>query len=144
MVAQRESSDRVAMLAAVPLLSGLARAQLERIARSSHEASYEAGATIVREGDRGTGLYLLLSGTAEVRRGGRLVRSLTKGEFFGEAALLVDQARTADVLATARVRCLAVNRWEFWAAVGVDPQVDQALFEETVRRLRGFRTELVE
>lgn len=144
MAARSESADRVAMLAAVPLLSGLARAQLEQMASSSHEGSYERGATILREGEKGTGLYLLLRGTAEVRRAGRLVKSLSRGQFFGEAALLVDEPRTADVLATTDVRCLILNRWDFWTAVGIDPRVNRALFEETVRRLRGFRTELIE
>ena len=144
MGARTESAGRVALLGAVPLLSGLAPAQLERIAASSHEGSYENGATIVREGEKGMGLYLLLRGTAEVRRHGRVVSSLTKGEFFGEAALLVDEPRTADVRATSRVDCLILTRWDFWAAVGIDPQVNQALFEETVQRLRGFRTELIE
>jgi CRP-like cAMP-binding protein len=137
-------SERVAMLGAVPLLSGLTQSQLERLAATGDDRSFRAGQPIVREGEKGLELYLLLSGTVDVRRSGRTVTSLSAGQFFGEAALLVDEPRTADVLATSDVRCFVLNRWDFWGAMGIDPQGDRALFEETVQRLRSFRTELVE
>lgn len=136
--------ERVARLAAVPLLSGLTRRQLERLAETCRDGTYRAGETIVREGEKGLALFLLLEGSAEIRRSGRPVASLGPGQFFGEAALLVEEPRTADVRATTDVCCLVVNRWDFWSAIGIDPQVNRALFEETVRRLRAFRTELVE
>jgi CRP-like cAMP-binding protein len=139
-----DPSDRVAMLTAVPLLSGLARSQLEQIAAVGDEETFAAGEMIVREGEKGVGLYLLLDGNADVRRSGRTITSLARGQFFGEAALLVDQPRTADVLATSDARCFVLHRWEFWGAMGIDPQANRAVYEETVRRLRSFGAELVE
>jgi CRP-like cAMP-binding protein len=144
MVAATESSDRVEVLAAVPLLLGLTRSQLERLAEASQEGTFESGQTIVREGEKGTALYLILRGHAEVRRRGQPVAALAPGGFFGEAALLVEEPRTADVRATSAVRCLILSRWDFWSAVGIDPRVNRALFDETVQRLRAFRGELVE
>jgi CRP/FNR family transcriptional regulator, cyclic AMP receptor protein len=137
-------SARVSLLSAVPLFAGLTRTQLERVAASGADRTYRAGDTIVREGEKGVGLYLVLDGTADVRRSGRKVTSLTEGQFFGEAALLVEEPRTADVLAATDVRCLVLNRWDFWGAMGIDPQTNQALFEETVHRLKSFRGEVVE
>lgn len=144
MAADRELSERVAMFGAVPLLSVLTPSQLKKVAENSHEGTFQSGEIILREGQKGSGLYLLLSGTAEVRHAGRAVSWLSEGQFFGEAALLVEQPRTADVLATTDVRCLILDRWDFWAAVGIDPRVNRALFEETVQRLRAFRTQMVE
>ena len=137
-----EPAERLMLLGAVPLLSGLARGQLEQIAAAGEEATFGAGETIVREGEKGVGLYLMLEGKADVRRSGRTITTLARGEFFGEAALLVDQPRTADVLANSDVRCLVVHRWKFWSAVGIDPEVNRSLFEETVARLRSFRANL--
>jgi Na+:H+ antiporter len=136
--------ERLAMVAAVPLLSGLTPEQLGRIAASGRERTFQAGEHIVRQGEVGLGLYLLLSGTADVRRSGEKVASLAAGQFFGEAALLVDQPRTADVLATTEVRCFVLNRWDFWAAVGIDPETDRVLFEKTVERLKSFQSTIVE
>ncbi len=132
------------MLRSVPLLTGLTRDQLEEIATIGAERTFLLGETIIRQGERGTGLYLILSGTAEVRRFGQTVTVLSAGQFFGEAALLVDQPRTADVLATSDVRGYVLSRWDFWGAIGIDPQANRALFDEIVERLRSFTTELVE
>src|SRR5271170_5744617 len=117
-----DASDRVIMLGAVPLLSGLARSQLERIAAVGDEKGFPSGEAIVREGEKGFGLYLLLSGSADVCRSGRKASSQSVGDFLGEAALLVEEPRTADVRATTDVRCLVLNRWDFWGGDGRGPQ----------------------
>lgn len=137
-------SLRAKQLAAVPMLSALTPAQLEKLAEVGDERTFHAGETIVRRGEKGLGLYLLLSGTAEVRRSGQRVASLTAGQFFGESALLVDEPRTADVFALTEISCFVLNRWDFWGAVGIDPQVDQALYVETVDRLKSFQSQLIE
>lgn len=137
-------SPRVAQLAALPMLSVLDRGQLEKIVEAGDERIFHPGETILRQGDRALGLYLMLSGTADVRRSGQKVASLSAGHFFGESALFVDEPRSADVFAITEVRCFVVNRWEFWSAVGVDPQVNRALYQETVARLRSLQSASVE
>ena len=144
MATPSDVSDRVALLGAVPLLSSLTRSQLVALATAGDERTFQAGEPIVSEGEKGIGLFLLLEGSADVQRAGHRVTSLTPGQFFGESALLVEQPRTADVLATSEVRCFVLHRWAFWEALGVDPRTNRAVFEETVRRLRSFGAELVE
>lgn len=126
------------------MLSGLTPSQLEKLAATGADRTFHRGETIVRQGEKGIGLYLLLNGSADVRRSGQRVASLSAGQFFGEAALLVNEPRTADVFATTEVNCFVLNRWDFWGAIGIDPGVNKTLFEETVQRLRSFHTELVE
>jgi CRP-like cAMP-binding protein len=137
-------SQRVAQLAAIPMLSTLTPVQLEKLADTGDERTFHAGETIVRQGEKGLGLYLMLSGSADVRKSGVKVTTLSAGQFFGEAALLVDEPRTADVFATTEVTCFVLNRWDFWGAVGIDPQVDQALYNQTVDRLKSFQSEVIE
>jgi CRP/FNR family transcriptional regulator, cyclic AMP receptor protein len=137
-------SQRVAQLARIPMLSTLNQAQLEKLAETGDERTFHAGETIVRQGEKGLGLYLILSGTAEVRRSGQKVALLSAGQSFGEAALLVDEPRTADVFALTEIGCFVLNRWDFWGAVGIDPQVDRALYDQTVARLKTFQSTLIE
>ena len=139
-----EISERVTMLGAVPLLSGLTPPQLERLATLGSELVVSSGVAIVREGELGLGFYLILGGTAEVQKSGRTVASLASGQFFGESALLEAHPRTADVLATSQVRCWTLDRRSFWDVLGVDPNIDRARFEETVRILRSSRVPLTE
>lgn len=137
-------SWRVAQLATVPMLSVLDRDQLEKIASAGGERTFHAGETIVRQGERCLGLYLLLGGSADVRRSGQKVTTLSPGKFFGEAALLADEPHTTEVFATAEVTCFVLNRWNFWSAVGIDPQADRALFDQTVQRLRASQSRAIE
>jgi CRP/FNR family cyclic AMP-dependent transcriptional regulator len=131
--AQGEALDA---LRSVPLFAGFTPRQLRTIADSAAERRFQAGETIVKQGDAGIGFFLILHGTVEVLKSGTKVASLSAGQFFGEMALLDEQPRTAEVRATSDVRCSVLARWEFWGTVGTDPAAIKALLQETVRRLR--------
>jgi CRP-like cAMP-binding protein len=133
-----------AMLGSVPLFSSLSKSQLRTMATTAKERTYRDGDTIVKQGDKGIGFYLILSGQARVERAGTSVASLGPGQYFGEMALLDEQPRTADVRATGAVRCLVLSPWEFWAAVGNEPEVLRTLLKETVRRIRSSPSALSE
>ena len=54
---------------------------------------------MVCEGDEGIGFYLIVDGSAEVRRSGKVLSRLGQGNFFGEMTLLDEQPSSADVVA---------------------------------------------
>jgi CRP-like cAMP-binding protein len=137
MVDPERKADAVAALDSVPLFSSLTKRQVSSIAATAAERTYKPGETIVKQGDKGIGFYLLLEGTADVLKSGKKVGTLSKSQFFGEMALLEEQPRTAEVRAATAVRCLVLSRWEFWGAVGNDAAVLRALLTETVHRLRA-------
>jgi CRP-like cAMP-binding protein len=139
-----ELSRRAAMLGTVPLLSGLKRDLLESLAARSSERTVSRGVAIVRAGEMGLGFYLILSGSADVRKEGHTMATLLPGQFFGESALLVAQPRTADVMANSEVRCLTIDRESFWGVFGVDPASDGARLEQALRGLSGSRETLTE
>jgi CRP-like cAMP-binding protein len=130
------------MLATVPLFASLSKSQRRTMATTAKERGYREGDTIVKQGEKGIGFYLILSGQARVEKSGKEVAALGPGQYFGEMALLDQQPRTADVRAAGAVRCLVLSPWEFWAAVGNDPEVLRTLLKETVRRIRSSPTAL--
>ena len=75
--------------------------------------SFPAGQPIVQRGDVGSEMYVLINGSADVfihaadQR--RKVRTLQRGEVFGEMGLLRHHERTADVIANEGVEVMAVN-----------------------------------
>jgi len=132
------------MLGSVPLFSSLSKSQLHTMAVTAKERTYKDGQTIVQQGEKGIGFYLISAGQARIEKDGKPVATLKTGQYFGEMALLDEQARTADVRAAGAVRCLVLSPWEFWSAVGDEPEVLRHLLKETVRRLRSHPTELSE
>ena len=130
-------TDPQALLRSVPLFSSLSKSQIRTMATTAKERNYRDGDTIVKQGDKGIGFYLVLGGRARVEKAGQKLAELGPGQYFGEMALLDDQPRTADVKAQGPVKCLVLSPWEFWAAVGNEPEVLRTLLKETVRRLRS-------
>src|SRR5438876_11222177 len=87
------------MLAEVPLFAGLKGKQIKSVASAfARERSYDAGEVIEKEGGSALAFYLITAGSVEVRKGGKLVTKLGRGEFFGGMALIDKQPRSATVV----------------------------------------------
>jgi len=75
---------------------------------------FPAGTYIVEQGEKGTSLFLIVSGSAQVADEPapgelRMLRQLGPGEFFGELALVYEQPRSAHVIALDAVTCLVFS-----------------------------------
>jgi len=82
------------------MLQALPEAMIEHLAADVERESRAPGTTVFEEGDRGSRFYVVAAGRAEVSQGGTLLRTLGRGDGFGEIALLrPDLARTATVTA---------------------------------------------
>ena len=101
----------------VPLFARCSRAELKEIAMLADEIDLHEGKEMTREGEPGREFFVLLEGTADVRKKSRKVNALGPGDFFGEIALLRDVPRTATVTAVEALRLYALERDDFIAAV---------------------------
>ena len=98
----------------IPMFEGLRPMQARIVTLMGKFKSFPAGQPIVQRGDVGSEMYVLINGSADVfihaadqRR--RKVRTLQRGEVFGEMGLLRHHERTADVIANEGVEVMAVN-----------------------------------
>jgi len=89
--------QKAALLRDVALFSGISPRQLNTIADLTTEIEVEPGRYIVRQGQVGTGFYLITRGKAKVVMDGKTLARLGPGEFFGELSLLDGAARSADL-----------------------------------------------
>jgi len=131
------TSDRRAdLLASTPLFADVDTAGLAMIAERVIEVEFETGRIIARQGDIGTGFFVIGSGAVRVVRDGHEVAHLGPGEFFGELSVLDGRPRTAQVIADAPTTCLALATWEFEAVVMAEPAVALAVLRVLAGRLR--------
>lgn len=130
------------MLAKTELFAGLDEAELGPFAAKCQLHTYEAGHEITREGDLGTGLYVVTRGAVDVvsRRGTPEERTITTtaaGGFFGELALVLEQPRSATVVTREFTECLVLTRWDFKDIALEHPAVIWKLLEVVAQRLSG-------
>lgn len=130
--------DKAGLLAAAPLLAGVDPAGLERLGDRTIEVAYGPGQVIARQGEVGSGLFIVASGTVRVIRDGQTLATLGPGGFFGELSVLDGQPRTAQVVATEPTVCLALATWEFEAVVHAHPSVALAVMRGLAGRLRDL------
>lgn len=121
----------------VSILGSLSDAQLRTLAKWTEVVAVEPGETVVREGDSGSALHLILQGSADVRRGERSLAHLEEGQFFGEMSLFDDLPRSADVVATEPTKIAVLQKWEFWGYAASQPNVVLSILAEMSRRLRA-------
>ncbi len=123
-------------LQGVQMFSACTDKELAQIARACDEVTVEAGAVVVEEGTAGEDFYLIVSGEAEVSRGGRPVATVGTGQYFGELSLLDEAPRNATVTARTPMTLLRLRRREFAAVLDSWPGVAHKLLQQMARRLR--------
>jgi CRP/FNR family cyclic AMP-dependent transcriptional regulator len=136
------STDRrVELLQAVSLFGDVDETGLAGIAATAIEVDFPAGRAIVRQGEVGTGFYLISAGRARVVRDGATIAELGPGEFFGELSLLDGRPRIATVTAVEPTTCLAIASWDFETLLHAQPGVAIAILRGVAGRLREVSDE---
>jgi flavin reductase (DIM6/NTAB) family NADH-FMN oxidoreductase RutF len=124
------------LLGRAPVFSSLPPEILAAITSGGVERTFEPGEFVVREGDPGDELFVILDGDARVERKGNLLATFGPGEFFGEIAVIDGRPRSADVVAATRLRTLAISRDLIREALAHQPRAAWAMLETLAARLR--------
>lgn len=95
----RRKDQKVEILSGVPLFEGLSKRELGEVARYITELDIPAGDVLTSEGDTGREAMVILEGKATVRRKGRKVAEVGKGDVVGEMSLVTHVPRNATVIA---------------------------------------------
>lgn len=107
----------IRLLRSIPIFAALPTPALEGVARELVGMRAPAGTVVVREGDAGDRYYAIADGDLAVTRQGRHLATLSRGEGFGEIALVHDVPRTATVTAVADCLLYGLDQGSFRAVV---------------------------
>jgi CRP-like cAMP-binding protein len=127
---------RAELLAACRLFKGIDEAGLAELADLATSVDFPAGHVIARQGEIGTGFFVVIDGRVRVVRDGAVVARLGPGEFFGELSVLDRMPRNATVAAEAPTTCLALASWDFEKVLLEQPVLTLAILRGVAARLR--------
>jgi CRP/FNR family cyclic AMP-dependent transcriptional regulator len=128
---------RTELLGACPLFGGVTGDDLAAIAERSIEVDFPADHVIARQGEIGTGFFVVVEGVVRVVRDGQELARLGRGEFFGELSVIDGLPRVAQVVTTSETRCLALATWEFERLILDHPTIGLAILRGLSARLRS-------
>ena len=133
--------ERVELLRKVHLFSSCTDKQLGFIATRVEDVDVPNGKVLTEEGTSGGEMFVVVNGTAEVKRGGKVIARLGPGDFFGEIALIDQGPRSATVVATSPMRLLALGPRQFQDVLYQDADMARQLLYAVTKRLRatGFQ-----
>ena len=133
------------LIAQIPMFEGLSDADREALAERLQEKKYAAGETVFNKDDKGTSMYIVLSGAVQIflppppddKDGPRVVlKDARTGEYFGELALFDDKPRSASVASTMDTVLLELTREDFAEHLSRSKTAALSILSEMAKRLR--------
>nr|XP_025971057.1 cGMP-dependent protein kinase 2 [Dromaius novaehollandiae] len=135
--AQTRQEQYRSFLRSVSLLKSLPEDKLTKIMDCLEVEYYDKGDYVIREGEEGSTFFIIAKGKVKVTQSTaghsqpQLIKTLHKGDYFGEKALISDDVRSANIIADENdVECLVIDRETFNQTVGT--------FEELQTYLEGY------
>lgn len=110
--------------------------ELSEVLNAAEWQSYVPGTEVVSEGERGSAFYVIVHGQVAVRRAGREIASLGKGQCFGEMAYLSGSPRSATIASTEALSLIKIEEPAVeWASVSCQMRLNKAFQRILIERL---------
>ncbi|MEX2547452.1 MAG: cyclic nucleotide-binding domain-containing protein [Chloroflexota bacterium] len=135
------SDPKLDLLHSIPLFARLGKSDLQSLGQLADEIDMPAGRVLMREGELGREMFVVVSGKVRVERQGKTVAELGPGDWLGEMALLSEGNRTATVTTTEPTRLFVVAHREFHSLMYQMPTVRAAVDECVADRIRRLESD---
>jgi len=129
------------LLQRVPIFAGVEPDELEHLASSTEEIDAPAGTELTHEGRYEGYVFVVISGTVAIERGGRTVDTIGPGDFFGEIAAVDGGPRTATARTIDDSRLLTMTHEHFYEVLETSPELQAAVMAAMEERLRRIDSE---
>src|SRR5262245_36604423 len=130
-----QERQRVAQLSRVALFDNCSKRQLSRLLTRVRTETVEAGHTLFVEGAPSSNLYVILTGSAVVRKNGRRIARLGPGDVVGELGVILGGPRTATVEAETPIEWLVLDQASFREAIDEVPGLGWNVLQSVAARL---------
>ncbi len=114
---QKEVNLKIETIHNMPIFKYLTYKELVKIMNITHVVEVAEGKQIIKDGEDGEELFIILSGDVKVHKGDTLLVNLSDGDHFGEMALIDKAPRSADVTAQTPTKLLKITRKDFFEVI---------------------------
>jgi hypothetical protein len=141
MVTEISIPDKIMHLRRIQIFEGLSVTELAAVASVTDEVVFQPGKTVIKEGEPGETMYLMMEGEVSVNKShgeGREIEldRISAGDYFGEMALFEDIPRSATIRTEQESRLLVLHKREFAEIVREYPQIALHICKVLGERLR--------
>lgn len=135
----------VRLLKQTEIFGQLNQEQVREIAEAATCSSFAPGESIVRQGDKGDSLFIVVSGRLEVLHGEKHesmthINFLGISDIFGEMALCTGEPRTATVIASEECILLEIRRQHLMPLINRNPQIIESIGSMMVKRREELKS----
>jgi ATP/ADP translocase len=141
--------EKILRLKNINIFEGLSASELAAIASVTEEVEYPAGDIVIKEGEAGETMFLILKGTVSVIKGegaeggGEIeLARIGAGDYFGEMALFEDAVRSATIRTAEDSRFLVLHKQEFTEIVREYPQIALHICKALSSRIRKLHEKI--
>jgi PPM family protein phosphatase len=140
--------SRIDAVRGLPLFQHLSYKEQVSVLSVVQNRMADAGSVIVKQGDPGSEMFIIVDGEVVVERDGVEIAELGAGGHFGEMSIVDDAPRSASVRAKTRTDLLVINQAEMGGLMRLDPvlavKILWTLVQALSGRLRHASAELIE
>jgi len=129
------SEEILAILKDLPYLYDANEEMLEKVAKHLQKVEFKAGENIIVAGQQKNNIYIIADGKAEVYDDQGVIKTLGRGEIFGEMALFNDAPRSASVRTISDTTLLSLNKKEAMEMMASDPTLAEYVQKVLFKRL---------
>lgn len=135
---QLSTDERIAILSSIPVFSRVSRQALAELTTLLTERQTRSQEAIIRKGETGQDMYLILEGEVRIHDGNHVLTRLGKGDFFGEFSLIDSAERSASVTTEKPCQLLRLRQADFLSFTATHPEMLQGILQTQVRRMRDM------
>ncbi len=133
-------------LTRVPVFAPLSEEEIERLARASAKRIFAPGESIVRKGQEGRSMFVVIRGNVRVQipdgQVFKVINRLAANDFFGEMSLLTGEPRTATVVADDEVEVLEIRKSALKPIFESNPELMDAVCEIVEERRKLLKSDI--
>jgi CRP/FNR family transcriptional regulator, cyclic AMP receptor protein len=128
--------DPATRLGRLGVFADLSEPELRELAAELDEQSFPEGERVLRQGDQGSGLFIIVDGEVGVVIDDEERATLATGSFFGEVSVLLGEPVTADIVVRRSLHCLVIPPARAESFLLANPTVMYRMLQIEARRLR--------